>query len=157
MSSAQQLRCWLLSMMALASAPTVSADVCQVPSAAYATVQAAVDAPSCTAIDLADQTFAESVTIPRDLALRGISSATTVIEGRVEVRGAATRVVVEDLKVDGSALSVAGCFAEALVVEDGAQLDANRFTVVNSDGEGCLLFADGFESANTSAWSTTSP
>ena len=94
---------------------TASADVCTVPSPSHPTIQAAVDVANCTEIVLTAQTFVESVTVARDLTLRGTSSSATIIEGQLVVEGDTTQVVIHDLKVDGSAPSVAGCFDEALV------------------------------------------
>ena len=142
---------------ALLCAATARAAVCTVPSAPHPTVQVAVDDLGCTEIVLGAQTFTESVTIDRSLELGGASSTATIIEGRVLVEGASTQVTLRDLAVDGSAPSVAGCFKEALVAEGGAQLSANDVVVVNSDGEACLLFRDGFESGNTSAWASVTP
>jgi hypothetical protein len=134
-------------------ATTVSAEICQVPSGSYPTIQDAVDAPICTEIELAAQSFVESVVIARDLVVRGLSSGSTVIEGRVEVYGATTQAVIEELKIDGSASSVAGSFAQALVSEGGAELTVSGVVVVN----GSLLFGDGFETGGTTRWSATAP
>jgi hypothetical protein len=60
-------------------------------------------------------TFVEEVVIGRDLDVGGASSATTVVEGRMVVEGAAIQVDVHDLTIDASALSAAGCFADALL------------------------------------------
>jgi nitrous oxidase accessory protein NosD len=136
---------------------TAAADVCTVPSAPHPTLQAAVDDAYCAEIVLAAQTFVESVVVARDLTLRGASSTSTVIEGRLVVEGNTTQVVIHDLKVDGSAPSVAGCFSEALVAQGGAQISANEVVVINGGVDGCVLFGDGFESGTTSAWSATKP
>lgn len=138
-------------------AATVLADVCAVPSAPHPTIQSAVDDLSCTEIVLAAQTYTESVTIARSLELRGASTATSIVEGRVVVEGASIVVAARDLTIDGSAPSVAGCFREALVTDGGAQLSANDVVVINGDGDACLLFRDGFESGNTGAWSSATP
>jgi hypothetical protein len=97
------------------------------------------------------------VKITRDLTLRGASSTTTVIEGRVLVEGATTQVAIQDLKVDGSAPSTAGCYPIALVSRGGAQVDSNDVVVLNASGEACVIFRDGFESGNTGGWTTTVP
>lgn len=133
------------------------AAVCNVPSAPHPMIQDAVDDISCTEIVLGAQIFEESVTIHRSLEVRGASSTTTIIEGRVVVEGAPTQVTLRDLTVDGSAPSVAGCFIEALVAEGGALLRANAVIVVNGDGEACLLFRDGFETGDTSVWGSVTP
>jgi hypothetical protein len=53
------------------------ADLCPVPSLSHVTIQAAVDDPACTEIEVAAGTFIESVVIPRDLVLRGASTTAT--------------------------------------------------------------------------------
>lgn len=129
--------------------------VCNVPSGPHPSIQAAVDDVACTEVVLAAQTFEESVSVDRDLQIRGVSSATTLIEGRMVITGASTAVLIEDLTIDGSAPAVAGCFSEALVSEGGAGVQASAIIVLNGDGDGCLLFGDGFESGGTEEWSST--
>jgi hypothetical protein len=145
---------WLVVMLC---AGTPWANECQVPSTPHPTVQSAVSDLTCNEIVLASQAFRESVTVSRDLTLSGTSSSATIIEGRLVVEGDTTQVVIHDLKVDGSAPSVAGCFDEALVAQGGAQISANEVVVINGGVDGCVLFGDGFESGNTSAWSATKP
>ena len=142
-----------LFVLALAGfyAPTAFADVCPVPTIAHSSIQAAVDDAACTEIVLADQTFVESVAVTRSLQLRGDSSATTVIEGQVTVTGNTTQVTLQDLKVDGG-----GCFLVALDVGGGAQVTIQQdVVVINAAGDECPIFADGFESGDCAAWSTT--
>jgi len=146
----------LLAVILICPPPTV-ADVCQVPSGTYPTIQAAIDAPACTEIVLAAGTFTESVVVARDLTVGGVSAATTVIEGQVTVQGSATVVVLEDLTVDGSASGVAGTFTEALLVEDSAELSGSNIVVLNAAIDQQPVFADGFESGDTTAWSAVSP
>jgi len=143
-------------MVLLRASPTGAA-VCQVPSGPYPTIQSAVDNPACTEIELAAQTFHESVVVARVLELRGASSPTTVIEGKLTVQGGSTRVVLEDLTVDGSASGVAGSFTDALLVEGGAEVNGLRIVVLNAAEDLLAVFADGFESGDTSAWSSVVP
>lgn len=132
-------------------AARVSAQVCLVPSPAYPSVQAAVDDAGCAEIVLAAQELIGSVSISRSLALRGDSSATSTVKGRVTVTGAATDVILGDLTVDGE-----GCFPVALDIRDGAQITSGHDVVVaNTDGGECPIFSDGFERGSTAAWSST--
>jgi len=142
-------------LQVIAAVSPCRAAVCTVPSASHPTIQEAVDDLACTEIALAAGTFVEAVGIDRDLELHGASSATTVIEGRVVIDGAATEVELRDLTIDTSA--TAACFPEALLSRGGARLGANNLAVVNDDGDACLIFGDGFEAGNTSAWSVTVP
>ena len=145
---------WLVVM--LGASATWAAE-CQVSSTQHPTLQSAVSDLTCTEIVLASQIFRASVTLSRDLTLSGTSSSATIIEGQVMVEGNTTQVVINDLKVDGSAPSVSGCFSEALVAQGGAQISANNVMVLNGGTDGCVFFGDGFESGDTSAWSATKP
>ena len=69
------------------------------------------------------------------------------------VTGDTTEVTLQDLKVDGG-----GCFSVALDVAGGARITSQQdVVVVNAASGECPIFVDGFESGNTSAWSTTVP
>ena len=131
---------------------SAAADVCTVPSASHPTIQVAVDDAYCTEIVLAAQTFVESVTVARDLTLRGTSSTSTVIEGRVVVEGRTTQVTIQDLLVDASGLG----FTDALVAHDGAQVSGDDLVVVNGL-VGSTVFNNGFESGDTTEWSRSVP
>lgn len=144
-------------MVFLGTAVCARAAPCPVPTGSHPTIQSAVDDASCTEVQLGGQTYTEVVSIGRTLALSGVSSATSVIAGRVNIRGASTIVAVADLTIDGSDEAVAGCFSEALAVEDSAQMSGNNLVVINGDGTACVLFEDGFEDGTTGAWSNTSP
>ena len=143
--------------LVVASAAPCTATVCPVPSVPHPTIQEAVDDLACSEVTIAAGTFVEEVNIGRDLDVVGASSATTIIEGRMVVEGAAIQVDVHDLTIDASSLSAAGCFTGALLSRSGAHLSANGVVAINGDGDACLLFQDGFESGNTTEWSTTVP
>ena len=130
---------------------------CPVPSGTHPTIQAAVQDPGCTEIEIESQTYIESVTIGRSLSISGVSSAASIIAGRVEIGGAATVVSLADLTVDGSDPAVAGCFFEAVDVGGGARMLGSNIIVVNSDGDACLIFGDGFEDGTTNAWTNVTP
>jgi hypothetical protein len=144
-------------VLVLLRASPAGAALCQVPSGPYPTIQSAVDAPLCTEIELAAQTFEESVVIPRDLEMRGASTTTTVIAGQVTVQGGATQVALEDLTVDASAPGVGGSFDQALLVAGGAEVNGLRIQVLNATEDSSAIFSDGFESGDTSAWSSVVP
>ena len=138
-------------VVAATGATAVQAAVCSVPSGSYPTIQSAVDDGDCTEIVLAAQVFYESPVIGRDLILRGVSSTTTIIEGQVEVQGGSCEV--RQLKVDASSATLAGHYNEALWVHSGAEVSGSDLVVINAS----VLFADGFESGDTSAWSAAVP
>jgi hypothetical protein len=116
-----------------------------------------VDDASCTELELAEHTFAESVTISRDLVIRGASPDGTVIAGQVAVDGATTQVTLEHLTVDASAEGVGGTLSVGLQASGGAEVSSNDVVVRNSLVDLWTLFVDGFESGDTSAWSATQP
>ena len=144
-----------LGVLALA-AHAVDAATCTVPSAGHETIQVAVDDIGCTEIELAAQLFIESVSITRSAVVRGDSSATTMVQGRLTVTGASTSVGLHTLTIDGSALPVRGCFEAALDVTGGGRVAADDdVVVINTGGGSCPIFADGLETGNSSRWSRT--
>ncbi|MCP4663725.1 MAG: hypothetical protein GY856_50720 [bacterium] len=125
---------------------------CSVPGT-HAKIQAAIDDAACTTITLQTQTYAESVTVARSLTLAGPSGSPATVQGLVLVVGAGTDVQLSDLRVEN------GCTGGALQVHSGAQVDGSRVEAVRSAALPCpplasQLFADGFESGDTSAWSS---
>ena len=140
-----------------AVAPPSWAAVCQVPSGAHPTIQSAVDDAGCTEIELAEHTFVESVTIPRDIIIRGASTQSTVIAGQVVAEGVNTEVVLQDVTVDASTQGVGGMFPTGLHASAGAEVSPSNVVVRNSLMDLWTLFVDGFESGDTSAWSATQP
>ena len=134
--------------------------VCPVPSAGHPTIGSAVRDPACTTVQVAAGTFAESAEIGRDLELAGAGSAATVVAGRLLVTGATSDVTISGLSVDTTGAGVAGCWPRALEALAGAEIAAGPDVEVlhtATGGLSCRLFADGFESAGTLAWSATVP
>jgi hypothetical protein len=141
----------LLSALLLTPVP-LAAGVCQVP-AAHPTIQAAVDDPLCTDIVVAAGSYSESIQVERPLILRG-AGASTVLGGFLRAVGAGTAVSLIDLTVQN------GCPLRSLSAADGGTLSGLAVTVTASSALPCPegpLFADGFESGDTSAWSATVP
>lgn len=130
---------------------------CTVPSGSHPTIQAAVADLGCSEINLLSQLYQENPTIERSLAVSGVTSSTTVIVGQIRISGTGSVVTLAELTVNASDSSVAGCFGEAVVSNDGAQVIGSNILVFNATGAACTLFADGFESGNTLAWSLTTP
>lgn len=148
---------WLFSVaVGLCWATIAVAAVCNVPSGAHPTIQAAVDDAGCTEVVLAARVFGESADVGRSLTVTGASATTTTVEGRFVVTGATTDVALNNLTVNAAAPSTAGCYSEGLDVTGGARLTSNALVVINGDGA-CPLFSDGFESGSTSAWSMATP
>ena len=129
---------------------------CAVPSALYPTLGAAVRDGACTLVQLAAGSFPENVVIARDLAVAGAGSAASSLHGNLTVTGAGNDVTLDALRVDGTAAGVAGCWPEILKASGGATITAGtELRVLNTatGGTACRLFADGFESGGTLAWS----
>ncbi len=119
---------------------------CLVPSAAYPSIQSAVDDGACSGITVAAGVFGESLLIQRDLSLRGAGSDATLLEGNVEITAGL---------LDLTGLHIAG-MTDALKVHSGAEVSA--FDVEVLDGQAAtLLFADGFETGATDQWSGATP
>ena len=139
--------------------PTITswAATCTVPSGGHPTIQAAVDDPTCSVINLQSQTYQEEVAIGRTVSISGVSSSTSIIVGQVQLEGGSPVVTMTDIGVDASNSVVAGCYRDAVLSRDGARLVGNNLVVVNATGVACLLFGNGFENGNTAAWSATTP
>ena len=137
-----------------------SAAVCDVPSASHPTVGAALRDAFCTTIQLAAGVFEENVAVERDVILQGAGSGASVLAGHLAVTGATTDAQLSGLGIDGTAAGVAGCWPSVLSSTGGARLDSSDDVVVTNSGipnGGCRLFADGFESGGTLAWSLRQP
>jgi hypothetical protein len=143
----------------LACATGAAAAVCPVPSAGHPTIDSAVRDPVCTSVALGAATLAESVVIERDLEIQGGGAAISVVAGSVRASGAGTSVTLASLAVDGSAPGVAGCGAAAVEASGGAEIAAgSEVEVLAADGAGpCRIFADGFASGSTLAWTSAVP
>jgi hypothetical protein len=130
----------------------VDAQTCTVPGT-HATIQEAADDPACVTISLAAQTYPESIVLRRSLTLAGPGTGGAVVQGMVLVAGVTTEATLNDLRVEN------GCVPDAVRASGGARLVGENLQVERSEGLPCPLtadtiFSDGFESGNTSAWSS---
>jgi hypothetical protein len=144
-----------IALILVSICPPVAAQTCTVPGA-HATIQEAVDDPACATITLSAQTYPESIVIRRSLTLAGPGAGGAVVQGLVLMTGSGTLVTLNDLRVEN------GCVPDALRASGSAILTGANLQVERSAALPCPLtadaiFADGFESGNTSAWSSTSP
>jgi len=139
---------WTSSLL-VPQAPAEAAE-CSVPGD-HATLQDAAADYGCDPITLADQTYSESVRIERSVSITG-PVLVAEIAGLVEVAVAGAQVQLSNLRVEN------GCAPAALIAGSGAHVKGNGLEVVSSAGGPCppvtfdLLFADGFESGDTAAW-----
>jgi hypothetical protein len=142
-----------LTMAALC--PPVDAQTCTVPGT-HATIQEAADDPGCATVTLSAQTYLESIVLRRSLTLAGPGTGGAVVQGLVLIAGATTVVTLSDLQVEN------GCVPDALRASGGARLVGDNLQVERAEGLPCphtadTIFANGFESGNTGAWSAVSP
>lgn len=127
-------------------ASPVGAATCNVPSMPHPTIQAAIDDIGCTEIVVAAGTYTEAPVIGRTLSLQGAGSDQSFIQGQVGVSAGVVQL---------TGLHVAAA-SEALWAHSGAEVSGFDLEVVNGLAE-TPLFADGFESGDTSLWSAASP
>ena len=146
MSRIRTLRILMAAVMACSVVQPAGAATCTVPSTPHPTIQAAIDDLGCSEILVAGGTFAEAPVIGRALQLQGSGGDQTFIEGRVVV----TAGVVQ---LTGLRIAAPG---EALTAHSGAEV-VGFDLVVLSGLDVSDVFADGFESGNSSAWSSTTP
>ena len=142
----------LIAILALAPGVSFAVD-CTVPDGSYPTVQSAINDVTCTTINLSDQSYPESILIYRSVTIAGPPGLAD-IAGFVKVQGGSTVVQMNNVMVQN------GCQPLAFEVMTGSQFDSTRLEVIYQAGDPCpelevTLFADGFESGNTSAWSVT--
>lgn len=135
------------------------ATLCEVPSASYPTLPAALADPTCDPILVAAGTYATNLEIGRDVTIAGAGSASTTIAGWVRVAGAATDAVLDAIRIDATAASVALCSASGLDAHGGARVSGLDLVVVGrpTPNAACGFFTDGFESGDLAAWSAKRP
>jgi len=150
----------LAALLLLAAAGSLPGAVCPVPSAGHPTLGSAVADPACTTAALGATTLAENVEIGRDLVVQGGGAAVSVLAGSLRASGATTSVTLASLAVDGTAPGVAGCWANLVASEQGAEILAGPEVEVRAGGApggACRIFVDGFESGSALAWSAAVP
>ena len=77
--------------------PPLAAQTCTVPGS-HATIREAVDDPACVTVNLAAQTYPESIVLRRSLTLAGPGSGgVVVVQGLVLMTGSGTQVTLNDL------------------------------------------------------------
>lgn len=122
------------------------ASICAVPSQ-YAKIQAAVNAPECSTIDVAPGVYTEVLAVSRTLTIRGPGPGSSVLAGPLSVSGPGTEVSLESFVIDTTG-PLTGCYPFALEVRDGAVVYSAAITVSHGAGPPvgpCIIFSDGFE------------
>ncbi len=153
--AASRLATAALATIAVTTATPLHAQTCTVPGS-HATIQEAADDPTCATVSLAAQVYPESVVLRRTLTVAGPVTGGAVIQGLVLIAGSATIATLQDLRVEN------GCVPDALRATGGARLAGDNLDVERATGLPCPLtadtiFTDGFESGDTSVWSSATP
>jgi hypothetical protein len=104
----------------LVTAGVASAAICSVPSSGYPTIQAAIDDPTCSTINVAPGVYPENVVIPRTVVLNG-AQATQPVAGRTS--GGPGESTVVGANPAGS---------QAVFTVNGPSVTIDGFTIENS-------------------------
>ena len=140
----------LVGLILIASVSPGRAEVCNVPSASYPSIQSAVNVINCTEIVLASGNHFGAVTIGRTLTVQGAGSDTTTVLGKVTISGSETQATLKGLKI---AVGANDLPHDGLVVVGDAEVIPDDLVIASTD----LIFSDGFEWGNTAAWSAEIP
>lgn len=135
----------VLALLLLWPGATGAQAECAVPSASYATIQAAVDDTGCDTIVVAAGTYAEEISIGRSLTIQGAGEDATIIDGEgngrpITIDGADDEtgpvvVRIEDVRVtNGNATSAAlpARFGGGILVTGGATLHGEDLQIDNN-------------------------
>ena len=145
----------LLGAFLFLGASSADCATCNVPSASYPSIQSAVDVINCTEIVVASGSFFENVAIGRTLEIRGVSSTTTTIVGKVTVGGSGTKATLKGLTI---AVLPEDIPHDGLVVVGDAEVIPDDLVIGTTDLDPAdHIFSDGFESGDTTMWSNTVP
>lgn len=127
------------------SAQPGNCHTCDVPTETYPSIQSAIEVINCTEIVLAPGWYFGDVSIGRSLLLRGQSSETTTIAGQTVIQGDVTEASLVGLTVAGAAEDFP---YDSLVIEGNADLITDDVVISSTD----VIFMDGFERGNDTAW-----
>jgi hypothetical protein len=143
-----------LAALTLLSPAAAHGQTCAVPGT-HASVQAAVSDPACATVELAAQTFSESPTVDRSLALAGAPGGGSVVAGRLAASGAGVVLALSDLAVSG------GCDGAGLDAAGGASIVSRGVSIVRATNLPCAGswtgFSNGFEGGTTDGWTEAVP
>jgi hypothetical protein len=123
------------------------AAACNVPSAAYPTIQSAVTAPACTTVKVAPGAFTENVTIARSLTLLGARAGQDARArrggGESVVNGgthANFTITADNVTIDGFTLNgPADQGTAALVMQTGNSGETIQHNIINNPGRAASI------------------
>ncbi len=129
-----KIRNWKLPLLVavslVANALTTGAATCSVPSAGYPTIQAAVNDPTCSIINVAPGVYLENVTVTRSVTLNG-AQAGQLIAGRTSAGPAESTVI------GGNPTGPSAVF-----MIDAASVTVDGFSMKNSVATGPAMGVD---------------
>jgi hypothetical protein len=140
-----------------AFASPAGADVCQVPSTPYPTIQSAIDDAVCGVVLVSAGQYPEHLVIDRSLDLIGDSVEAVEITGSATVTGSSSQVHLEELRIELDAVGGSSPPEQALLVENGAEVTTDDVDVVRRSWPEGFIFFDGFETGTTDQWSHQNP
>lgn len=145
----------LVVLLATAAAVSARAATCSVPTAGYPTIQAAVDDPTCSPINVAPGVYAENLSITRSLILNG-AQAGQPVSGRASGGSAESTIIGANpigptavVAIDAASVTLDGFSLKNSVTTgaaSGVQVQAN-----GSDAAILNNFVDGIVTADASA------
>jgi len=120
----------VLVFLLLGFVPIAAAKICAVPDT-FATIQGAVNDAGCDEIEVDPGIFAATVTVDRDVTIRGTTRSTTSIQGTITINNNAllvlSRVTIELTGSDAILLDSAAAGLEA----DDFEISFNSFGIVH--------------------------
>lgn len=134
-------------VVAVGCCTRAEAATCNVPTVTHPDIQAAVNDVGCNPVVVAAGSYQETVLIGRSLTLRGAGSGQTGIHGGVQVQGGT--VTVSGFQITG--------IGNPLWSYGGAEVTGSDIEILSATASDAQIFADGFESGDTSAWTATTP
>lgn len=145
----------LVVLLVTAAAVSARAATCSVPTSGYPTIQAAVDDPTCSTIDVAPGVYAENVSIARSLVLNG-AQAGQAVSGRTS-GGPAESVIVGANPVGPTAavaIDAASVTLDGFTLKNSVNTGAASGIQVNANGNDAAIlnnFVDGIVTADAAA------
>ena len=131
------------------SVSTVWAATCSVPTAAYPTIQSAVNDPTCTTIDVAPGVYLENVSISRSLTLNGAQVGQPVA-GRTSGGPAESTVVGAD--PSGSPvflIDAANVTLDGFTIKNAVTTNSATGIRVTANGNDAVIFNNFFDGIST--------
>ena len=129
---------------------------CAVPSQ-RPTLQSAVDDPICTTVQVSAGTYHEILAVTRSVII--IGTGPPILRGNIGVRGNGVVVTVDNFQIQPYSDVIQRPLCSGIAVIQNATVYPDRITVVEVAGSGAclnargdLIFADGFETGNTTRW-----